>query len=306
MCRILSIVLFLVLACGAGEAAAPEPPVAEPLPTYDRPGRPFPTAEDVLPADLNYFRPIQFFLFLSVDADELEAVLNRVGFSVFQFPWDEPGTASVFPFWNFRSTIQYPNPESTPAMDPSVNHGPFSSFFLGCYAVNSADPTEVRLLWLADVRPTASAVDRANTVLGGGLATVSHGGKIEITLKSTEDIGREREMRLQAKVDDPVSGLKLVLNARLPEGVPSVRQVRDPYSTTFVYTDLSAGTMGRSSRYADQFDLQWYSSEGTPGFRMEISTRELRLPGGAVLKILGYLPQLALRSNLEAHEKLLD
>lgn len=290
---------FLALPIWGVSEALAQP---QPLPTYNRSDNPFPSSEFVIPPDIANFRPVQLIVRLKVSENEINAILNQVGMTVRLFPWNDPGEATIFASWVYRSIVQYPNLDSThPGIDPSVTYGPGNLFALWVYAYDSYPSNIIRLISLADVRPSNEAVDRRNAVMGEG---VSRAGEVEIAFESENKVGEDGDLKIKASVIEPTSGLEFWVNAKFPEGLESFRVVQDPFTAHVAYMDLSTPipTMGPVFRLSRQFDRNFFDLNSTPEFEIEMPTpHTLSLPGNRTIDVLGFeqLQTLQFRSNAE-------
>ena len=142
-----------------------------------------------------------------------------------------------------------------------------------------------------------------NEIFGGG-HQVSRVADLKMEFESKSEIDKSATIKFKGKIKEPISGLKLNINAKFPDGPPDSRVVNDPLFLDIAYIDVSTypPTMGRPFRWSDQYDLYEFDP-GDPGWELEIvvPNNELHFPGGRTVQIYGFDQSFALRRNIEGH-----
>ena len=273
-----------------------------PMPTYDWDtinDKAFPDTTVSGDPDGYVYRTTVCKFNLIVNAEDVNELLEGTGYVVF----DPTGTgeAKIDVDWNYRVFSQWQGYTlSTNETIGSVSIG----------VLTFKPGAGLRYLMLADVASPASAVDLTNSTAGGGWAEVSREGILKMAFESETKRNGESTLKFKGKVKEPISGLKVKVNAILPEEQVSNRLVKNfttpPRGLRVLFMDLSELPVGEGQPFRAWSQKEEYIfDEDTPDFKLnvEIPEKKLRLPGGHVLPIIRIPKFLSLRRNGENYFK---
>ena len=210
-----------------------------------------------------------------------------------------PGEAIVEIGWIYRIYSQWPN---TPNYNSST-YETIGSMSIGVVAFKPG--VGLRYFILADVRSPGIAVDLNNETTGGG-AKVSREGDLKMEFKSQNKRNGKSTLRIKAKVKEPISGLKVNVDANLPEGQEGSRDFANnpdpPLRILFMDLSKTPAEEGLPFQWWSQKD-EYVFDENTEDFELEvkIAGNELKLPGGKVLPIIRRPQSLLLHRNVEGY-----
>jgi hypothetical protein len=273
-----------------------------PMPTYDDdpddPDTDFPDISVSGVPDGYLFRTVVCRIGLIVNAEDVNELLEGTGYVVFDPVARKPavGEAQIQVDWNYRLFSQWPEyTSSTNETIGSVSIGVLTfKPFVG-----------LRYLMLADVQSPGSAVELTNSTAGWDhRAEVSREGILKMAFESETKRNGESTLKFKAKVKEPISGLKIEVNAILPEEQASNRLVKNftVAKLLVIFMDLSKfpAMEGRPFRSWTQKDEYWFD-HNTQDFKLKVKIpgKKLKLPGGRVLEIIRISESLSLRRNDE-------
>jgi hypothetical protein len=282
---------------GVNEVQAQDLP---PMPTYDWDPINEKDYPDISDYDGYIFRTVECKIDLIANAADVNLLLP--GGSGWIFPTSDSGEATVEVSWIYRILNQWPT--NTLGYD-STTHETIGSVSIGVLAFKPG--VGLRYFIIADVRSPGDAVAQNNATAGGGYADVSREGHLEMEFRSKSKSNGESTLRFKAKVKEPISGLKVEVNANLPEGQGAIRRVTNfplipPPPLRILFMDLSETppVEGPPFRWWSQND-RYEFDETTQGFelKVKIANDELKLPGNKVLPIIEISKSLSLRRNGE-------
>jgi len=271
-----------------------------PMPTYDWDpinDKIFPDLSDPGYYDGHIFRTVECRIFLIVDIEDIQVFFEDTDWIARPFGAGiEDGETTVMISWIYRLFSQWP------IYDVNSTFETIGSVSLGTLAVKSG--VGPRFLIFADVRSPENSVDLINAIIGDGIAEASRKGHLDMAFKSKSKPNKEGALKFMAMVKEPDSGLKINVDATLPEGQESVRHVSNPQPVPILYIDLSQFPIAEGRPFKWWAQMERYEFDETMQtfeLKVNIPGKILKLPGERVLPVKRARGALSLSRNVEGY-----
>lgn len=261
------------------------------------------------------FRTVECKIFLIANAEDVyDLVGHMLPGTGWLFPSTidgmtiEPDEAMVEISWIYRLLSQWPYTEGYELSTQET----IGSMTIGVFAFKPMNPPPplVKYFMLADVRSPISAVEETNEIVGGG-AEVSRKGDLKMAFWSESKRNGKSTLKFEAKVKEPISGLKVEVDANLPQWQEATRHFNNnpasPLQLLFLDLSETLAVGGRPFRWWSQNDKYEFDKD-TKHFRLKvrIPKKGLKLPGNKILPIKRIPKYLSLRRNGEIYMRFLD